>query len=242
MEEHRKSVTSQHHHNYFTGSEINLSKNCLEATRQIFDIGGIRNNLTPCYIEWLNKVLRKGYWKLTAIPFVEIIEQRKPTNFGFVYDCGYCEFSGIDGFKESPMAGRGYHYNLHQAIHCLNKYREMGFDNIEIEHRYNRYNHWDILAKNSEKTIIGQLGSLSNYNNFFSIYEYDEFWFNSNGINKKFFYSLRANSEIPQDEKLTNFMREFFEDKGCCETGRSVDCWNYCNNIHYICCSLRKNK
>jgi hypothetical protein len=60
----------------------------------------------------------------------------------------YCQsVGGGDGFRNHFMGRRGFHENLHQVIHCLNKYRGVEFDNIELERWRDRSNHWDFLQR-----------------------------------------------------------------------------------------------
>lgn len=213
----------------------------IEAVETIFDIGGIRNSLAPCYIEWLSRILKKGYWRITAIPFLKIVEKKRIINYRSVYDCGYYYFYSVDGFKGHPMCGRGDHWNLHQAIHCLNKYRGVRFDDIEIEYWVARKSHWDILAKNSEKTIVVQLGNFSYSDYEASMSQFGEFWFCA-GKGKGFFYCLKKVSEISPEDSLGNFMCRYFNEKACCSNGQSYNCGNYSPQIRSRCDGLKKWK
>lgn len=108
----------------------------IDPIRHIFDVGW-NCRLTPCYVEWLRKILREGYWKIRPVPFVsEIIEEKKnDNNLRTVYSCLH---SNLSGFKNVDIK-KGYHRNLHQVIHCLNEYRGIPFEKINVEHWFGEF-------------------------------------------------------------------------------------------------------
>jgi hypothetical protein len=214
------------------------TENNQEIIRQIFDIGW-NCRLTPCYIKWLSKILRKQYWKISSIPFIsEIIEKKKKDDDSFrtVYDCGYWETLQSSGFKDGYIK-QGCHENLHQAIHCLNKCRRIPFDKIAIEQRFYGGYQVDVLAKtNSEKYIVVELGNLSSYGKFGLIYEphVEELWFDGKG---QYFYILRANGKLPTEESFEHTLTEF--PKNECDV---YNCLVYSHDIYEECNYIRKYK
>ena len=101
-----------------------------EKIRYIFDIGW-DCRLTPCCIEWLGKILKKQSWQITPLLFInEIVEEKERDGDRTVYDCGYWETPQSIGFKNRYIK-KGFHANLHQAIHCLNEKRGVSFSEIK---------------------------------------------------------------------------------------------------------------
>lgn len=212
----------------------------LEAIRQIFDIGW-NCRLTPCYVEWLNKILRKQYWKLRVIPFInEIVEKNRKDDFQrTIYSCGYWEYVHGIGFKNQHM-GKGCHQNLHQVIHCLNRCRGIPFENINIEQKklFPPYQ-VDVLGEiTPEKYIVVELGQLSSYGKFWLIYDplVKEFWFDGEG---KYFYSLQANGKLPNKEQLLKFMLDFFVKNCSKDLGQLWNCSTYSREIYGLCDFVR---
>jgi hypothetical protein len=212
-------------------------ENNQETIRHIFDIGW-NCRLTPCYIEWLSKILKKQYWKIGAIPFIsEIIEknEKDDNSFRTVYDCGYWETLQSIGFKDRCMK-KGCHGNLHQAIHCLNKYRSIPFDNIEIEEWFYGGKKVDVLGKmDSGKNVVVELGTLSTYSKFSYIYNphVEECWFDGKG---KYFYTLRANGKLPTEESFEHTLIDF--PKSECDV---YNCLVYSHGI-YVACNYVRNE
>ena len=213
---------------------ITNTENNHDAIIQIFDIGW-DCRLTSCYIEWLTKILRKQYWKISAIPFIsEIIEKNEKEDNRTVYDCGYWETPQSMGFKDRSIK-KGSHENLHQAIHCLNKYRRVPFDKIQIEEWFYGSNKVDVLGKmDSEKCIVVELGTLSTYSKFGLIYEphVDEFWFDGKG---QYFYTLKAYGKLPTEESLEHTMLDFRKNE--CDV---YNCLVYSREIYELCNYIRK--
>jgi hypothetical protein len=218
----------------------------LEAIKQIFDIGWACR-LSPCYAEWLSKILRKQYWKLSVLPFVNkrlFTEEIKEQDFPLThYDCGYTEqrVSGTYYFRHGVMKS-GSHSNLHQAIHCLNKYRGIPFEKINIEQWFCGYK-VDVLGEvNPEKYIVVELGQLSSYGKLWLIYDplVKEFWFDGTGEGK-YFYSLRANGELPIEESLHEHMFGFFVKKCSQNLGQFWNCSTYSREISRLCNYARKS-
>jgi len=213
-------------------------KNNHDAIIQIFDIGW-DCRLTPCYIEWLSKIVRKQYWKISSISFIsEIVEKKRKDNDSSrtVYDCGYWETPQSRGFKDRSIK-QGSHENLHQAIHCLNKYKRIPFDKIQIEEWFYGGNKVDVLGKmDSEKYIVVELGTLSTYSKFGLIYkpQVEEFWFDGKG---QYFYTLRANGELPPEENLEHALQYFRKNE--CDV---YNCLVYSREIYELCNYIRKYK
>jgi len=214
----------------------------LEAIKQIFDIGGRNCRITPCYVEWLNKILRERFWKISPIPFVrEIVERRWKDDLRTVYQCGYFEdFSGR-GFKGIYIK-KGNHQNLHQVIHCLNEHRGIPFRKINIEQKLFPPYQVDVLGKLSpEKYVVVELGELSSYEKFWLIYDslVKEFWFDGKG---KYFYSLKANSELHICARnLVEHMFDFFVEKCSKNFGQFSKCYTYSREIYGLCSFARNS-
>ena len=211
----------------------------LEAIRQIFDIGWACR-LTPCYAEWLSKILRKQYWKISVLPFIkQIVEKKWKDDFGrTVCSCGYWKDIPDSGFKLQHIK-KGCHQNLHQVIHCLNKYRGIPFEKISIERDFCGYQ-VDVLGEiDPEKYIVVELGQLSSYEKFWLIYDsiLKEFWFDGQG---EYFYSLRANGELPEEEHLLRYAFDFFVKKCSKNLGQLSDCSTYSREISRL-CSIARN-
>jgi hypothetical protein len=212
----------------------------LKAIEQIFDIGW-NCRLTLCCAEWLRNIMRKQYWKIGVIPFINKITEKKwKDDLRTVYHCGYFEdFNGRNGFKDIYIK-KGSHQNLHQAIHCLNKYRGIPFENIDVEQPFYNYE-VDILGKmNSRKHVVVELGELSSYEKFWLIYDslVKEFWFDGKG---KFLYSLRASGELPIEEHPFEHMFDFFQEKCKGDLGQFWECSRYSYEISNWCHSARNS-
>lgn len=218
----------------------------LESIKQIFDIGGICNSLTPCYVEWLRRILKRGIWRLSVFPFVEINERKRKGERDFitVYDCGYEEgFYGTMSFRDGRLRN-GMHENLHQAVHCLNEYKGISFDKIWLEQKFDGYM-VDILAENNaEERIIVELGHLSNFAKLWLIYEpkVKELWFDGISKKRRYFYSLKANGKPSKREYLDNFIPNYFERNKCEDSGQSWQCSTHSRDIYRFCHSTRSAK
>jgi hypothetical protein len=213
-------------------------ENNQEAIRYIFDIGW-DCRLTPCLVEWLSKIMRKQYWKITPILFIsDIAEEKEKDDNRTVYECGYWETPQSKGFKDRIMK-KGSHQNLHQVIHCLNKYRGISLDKIEIEEWFYGSNQVDVRAKiDSEKNVVVELGSLSKpYSKFNLIYNphVKEFWFDGKG---KYFFALQANGELPFEDSFENTLLNF--PKCICQRA-SYNCLVYSRPVYEACNYIRKN-
>ena len=206
----------------------------IETIRHIFDIGW-NCCLTPCYAEWLSRILRKQYWKIKPIPFInEIVEEKRKDEFErAVYSCGYWEHAQGYGFKNQRI-GKGCHHNLHQVIHCLNQYRGIPFEKIDIEQWFDAEK-VDVLGEiEPEKYIVVELGQLSSYGKLCFIYNslVKEFWFDGKG---KYFYSLTAKGELPREERLEYTMLKFFKEKCSQNLGQYSNCSTYSREILRYC-------
>lgn len=209
----------------------------LEAIKHIFDVGEWGScRLTPCYVEWLSKILRKQFWKISVIPFIkEIVEEKRKDDFRTVYSCDYFEDFNGRGFKGIYIK-KGQHQNLHQVIHCLNEYRSIPFEKINIEQKLFPPYQVDVLGEISpEKHIVAELGGLSCYDKFWLIYDslVKEFWFDGRG---EYFYSLRANSELHVCARnLLEHMFDFFVEKCSRNLRQFSDCSTYSREISRLC-------
>jgi len=188
--------------------------------------------------------LGRGDWKVKPILFVEIIEEKiEDDDLQTVYSCGYWKSrhsNGI-GFKNRDMK-KGCHHNLHQVIHCLNKYRGIPFEKISIECGFYDSKHsdkFDVLAEiNSEKYIVVELGYVSSYDKFWWIYEpyVEEIWFDAQPFDgsRKYFYSLSANNKS-QWENLSkdriDSMRDYFREKCSKDLGQFWNCGRYSKEL-----------
>ena len=200
-----------------------VEKRRIDPITYIFDIG-LKWVLTPCYVEWLSKILRYGYWKLRPVLFVgEIIEEMKnDRGLRTVYSCGYyeCLHSYCIGFKNVDIRD-GYHQNLHQVVHCLNEYRGIPFEKIDVEQWFGDKYRVDVRGKiNPEKYILVELGTLSPFEKFWLIYnpKVEELWFDGVPFDgkRKCFYSLSSNKKVSMNEVcrlLIDTMHDYYRKK-----------------------------
>jgi hypothetical protein len=211
----------------------------LEAVMRIFDVGW-NCRLSSCYAEWLSKIFREQYWKISVIPFIsEIVEEKGKDDCRTVYSCGYWDTFQDRGFKGGHIK-KGNHQNLHQVIHCLKEYRRISLEKIDIEQRFSGYQ-VDVLGEiEPEKYIVVELGELSSYEKLWLIYDplVKEFWFDGKG---KYFYSLKANGELPIEEHLLEHMFDFFMEKCSKDLGQFCNCSTYSREISRLCSFARNS-